>query len=298
MKRLLCLFLSTFFLIANATTAFEVDYTDFNQNWAQFKEAYSNEPNFSMEREFELLDEFSLMQLPRQRAFIEGVDRYPEWVPFNENKVVLSDSRDVSASYIDLGEGVNFIACQAPLQSNLDLFWQLVWEKNIDQIVMTTELLDEVDNEELCYPYWPNVIGETLQLGNGIAVTFLDDRILLPELSENIQIRKFLVTHEDSAKVVTHYWYHKWPDDGVPNGYDSVRTLIHSVKNDKEASGSNAPILAHCAAGVGRTGVFISLYTITKSGPVDLFDFVGKLRWLRPDTVGSFVQYQYISNFN
>ena len=57
---------------------------DFN-TFLQSKKPSSQER--SREFEFALIEEFTERQVPRFRAYVQGVDRYAEWRPYAENKV-------------------------------------------------------------------------------------------------------------------------------------------------------------------------------------------------------------------
>ena len=71
----------------------------------------------------------------------------------------------------------------------------------------------------------------------------------------------------------------------------------------------NNPILIHCSAGIGRTGVFLTLYAIcneikkqiNSQNSVDLifnvFNFVRKLKEMRMFSVENINQYNFIYKF-
>lgn len=253
--------------------------------------------------EFSLIDEWGLQQLPRQRESIPGIDdREIKWVPYVENRITLLDGTEMSASYIhfnwtDEDDYHDFIATQAPLEGNVDLFWKMIWENKIEQIVMVTEIMDD-GVKQLCYPYLPVSPGEILQFNHGLQVQCIDEKWLLAELKENIHIRTFKVSYEGQERVITHYWYRNWIDKTAPQATTSMIALIKEVYGDKKAVHKKAPIVVHCAAGVGRTGVFIAGYhlseVIQKSAALPrLFDLVGQLRWQRPKMVSKPEQYEF-----
>lgn len=85
-----------------------------------------------------------------------------------------------------------------------------------------------------------------------------------------------------------------------PSAYLTILTMINAVQKDRAQSDTNSPILAHCAAGVGRTGVFITFYHMQQrieNGDriASLFEFVAKLRWQRPEMVYVLPQYEFCS---
>lgn len=258
--------------------------------------------------EFSLLEDFSDQQSIRYRPYIRAMDRYEDCRPYVENRITLLDGTEISASYVQLPElkkeTHHFIASQAPSKNNIQFFWQMILEKNLDQIVMVTELV-EVKNpsRELAYPYWPQKINEKMILENGLEITLLDERELLSDLKEKIQIRKFKLHSQDQDKFVTHYWYRNWIDNTAPAQPQTLLTLINTVEKDKNVLQSDSPILVHCSAGVGRTGVFITLYHLMQRAKnndqgINLMDLVAYLRWQRPYLVGVLPQYQYCHQMN
>lgn len=179
----------------------------------------------------------------------------------------------------------------------MHLFWQMVWENDVDQIVMLTELFEESEGE-LCHPYWPEEIGQPLHLANEITVALLETQELLPERHESILIRKFHIYYRGVTKQITHYWYRHWPDNTAPKEAVTLLTLIDAVQKNKNSS---APILVHCCAGVGRTGVFTTLYhsfqrKIRNEAPIDLLEFTAWLRWQRTKLLALFSQYCFCYN--
>lgn len=304
----LILFTALIFSYGSYSAEHVLNIANFTQEWKAFLSSYEKESDSddleienSLDDEFSLLEEFSEEQSLRYRPYIQSIDRFEDCRPYVENHVTLLDGTRMSASFILLGEGKpnyhQFIATQAPFQHNIHLFWQMILENHIDQIIMLTECF-EVPSKELAYPYWPQKIGEKLILENGIEITLNEQQLLLQELKESILIRKFDVRTNDENKVVTHYWYRNWPDNTSPKQSQTITTLIKTVEKDKDDSASPSPILIHCAAGVGRTGVFITLYHLMQrvkhdDQKIKLIDLIAYLRWQRPYMVGVCSQYKF-----
>lgn len=300
-------FYCLFFIINNACLSAQL-LEDFTVEWDRFLRSKGLQeqtiaPEEYRDYEFALLEEFTEKQVHRHRPYVGGMDRYEEYRPYLDNKVCLNDGTEMSASLMQLDalnqEYHNFIATQAPYQHNLSLFWQMILEKQIDQIAMVTELF-EVRNpsRQLAFPYWPDKTGEKICLENGLEITLVDEYECLSELKEKIQIRKMHLMFDGIERVVTHYWYRHWMDDSIPSQSQTIVSLIHLLEKDKVSAASKAPILIHCSAGVGRSGVVMALYHMMQRKKIndqslDLFHLIAFLRWQRPTIVAVPEQYKF-----
>ncbi|GAA5925378.1 hypothetical protein JCM1841_002826 [Sporobolomyces salmonicolor] len=77
-----------------------------------------------------------------------------------------------------------------------------------------------------------------------------------------------------SSRKIRHIQYRAWPDFDIPANPADVISLVHEVDAAQteymreigwdmaEHGGAEPPILAHCSAGVGRTGVFIMVSSL------------------------------------
>lgn len=79
---------------------------------------------------------------------------------------------------------------------------------------------------------------------------------------------------------VKHMQYIAWPDHGVP---DSPKMFLSFTDHVREARGdSTAPIIVHCSAGIGRTGVLVlmesALCLIEAGEPIYPLDIVQMMR--------------------
>lgn len=73
-----------------------------------------------------------------------------------------------------------------------------------------------------------------------------------------------------------------WPEQGVPKSGEGFIDFIGQVHKTKEQFGQEGPITIHCSAGVGRTGVFITLSIVLErmqyEGVLDVFQTIRILR--------------------
>ena len=60
------------------------------------------------------------------------------------------------------------------------------------------------------------------------------------------------------------YHYLGWPDHGLPSDISPLNHMVELAKDSITTNPENN-IMAHCSAGVGRTGTFISLVNLIGS---------------------------------
>lgn len=88
---------------------------------------------------------------------------------------------------------------------------------------------------------------------------------------------------------------------GVPKSGEGFIDFIGQVHKTKEQFGQDGPITVHCSAGVGRTGVFISLSIVLErmqyEGVLDVFQTVRILRSQRPAMVQTEVSFSQNYHF-
>ena len=182
-----------------------------------------------------------------------------------------------------------YIATQAPLTETIDDFWRMLWEHNSTIIVMLTKLREM--GREKCAQYWPNERSIRYQY-------FVVDPIAEYNMSQYI-LREFKVTdaRDGQSRTIRQFQFVDWPEQGVPKSGESIIELIGQVHKTKEQFGQTGPITVHCSAGVGRTGVFITLGIVLErtryEGMIDVFNTVKVLRNQRPAMVQTEDQYQF-----
>lgn len=127
--------------------------------------------------------------------------------------------------------------------------------------MMLTKLQDA--GKENCAPYWhPYDKHQVFQAGE----------LSIKTVSE-IKGSRYVQTTFDVSNCITgerrlikHYMYEDWPDHRVPSTWESFMHLYCDIDEERERllakiqdEPALGPIIVHCSAGVGRTGVFCAV---------------------------------------
>ncbi|KAM9770026.1 protein tyrosine phosphatase receptor type Db isoform 7-T7 [Menidia menidia] len=217
-------------------------------------------------------------------------------MPYETTRVCLQPIRGVegsdyiNASFIDgYRQQRAYIATQGPLAETTEDFWRMLWEHNSTIVVMLTKLREM--GREKCHQYWPAERSARYQY-------FVVDPMAEYNMPQYI-LREFKVTdaRDGQSRTVRQFQFTDWPEQGVPKSGEGFIDFIGQVHKTKEQFGQDGPISVHCSAGVGRTGVFITLSIVLErmryEGVVDIFQTVKMLRTQRPATVQTEDQYQF-----
>jgi protein tyrosine phosphatase len=135
----------------------------------------------------------------------------------------------------------------------------MCWEQDVNVIVMLTRLTE--NNKLKCYKYWP---GEGKEKKFGLFSVLLASKEKEHGLvTRFITLKKIIdeKTQESESRKICHFQYKEWPDHGLPSSAATFRHLLHLVDAMHDRRG---PILVHCSAGIGRTGTFCAVHTITQ----------------------------------
>ncbi|PSN40910.1 hypothetical protein C0J52_12454 [Blattella germanica] len=218
---------------------------------------------------------FEFEQIPKKKTNADfGTALLPD--NMTRNRVRLTPSKEnkhgyINASHITATVGNQqrfYIAAQGPLPSTVGSFWQMIWEADVYLVVMLTGA-----QEEGSTVYCPGVGDRGLEVGEVW-------RQFTQETGHCITT-KLRLYHTPSRRVrgVWHLLYLEWGDQGCPHnvghflGQCHIRFLEelssvrqHTVSEIPAGHNRNPPVLVHCTAGVGRTGVTILsdllLYTL------------------------------------
>ncbi|XP_053394772.1 tyrosine-protein phosphatase Lar-like isoform X3 [Mercenaria mercenaria] len=217
-------------------------------------------------------------------------------LPYESTRVSLQPIRGVDGSDYINASFINgyryrraYVATQGPLADTTEDFWRMLWEHNSTIIVMLTKLREM--GREKCHQYWPSERSARYQY-------FVVDPMAEYNMPQYI-LREFKVTdaRDGQSRTIRQFQFTDWPEQGVPKSGEGFIDFIGQVHKTKEQFGQEGPITVHCSAGVGRTGVFITLSIVLErmryEGVVDMFQTVKMLRTQRPAMVQTEDQYQF-----
>jgi len=252
-----------------------------------------------------LLDQFERMycEKPDEDIIIAKLpcnllkNRYRDISPYDSTRVKIRNGNDedyINASHVNMqipetGITNRYIATQGPLSDTTQDFWTMVWEQKSTLIVMVTPL---IENDFIkCHKYWPD-LNETMKLQDDLKLT------CIKQSESNIMVeRKFNLMKSGKKRVITHLLYKQWPDHGVPEDSTHFHQLINTVRRCR-LSMNNEPIIVHCSAGIGRTGVLILMETalclMEQNLPVYPLELLKTMRDQRARLIQTTIQFSFV----
>jgi len=202
-----------------------------------------------------------------------------------EHSRVILQERDSSENYINANR-ISFpaiekeiIVTQSPLQDTVEDFYQMIWQEGSHVILCLTPETQNGSNLEECISnsqmeenketkkmrgtlrYYPSGLVTVLSTEN------FQIKLLNSSSSEDLDIRILLLFNQQTAtsRKIVHIQYKSWVDFGVPKNQNDIFQLISltnfyqkSLRTDER--NPNNPIVCHCSAGLGRSGLFVSIF--------------------------------------
>jgi len=238
-------------------------------------------------------------------------NRFKDVVPYDENRVKITNDKDnkfgyVNASHISATVGDQqrfYIAAQGPMATTVHHFWSMIQECDVHLVVMLTDVSGS-SKTSACIPYWPQNDGSSLEIGD-FTIT---KKFSSSSNNSSYSTSTLTLTHVPTrrTRTVWHLQYSSWHDHGCP---DDVHTFLqfleelsalrrHTVSEVAAGKNRNTPVLVHCSAGVGRTGVTILcdilLYCLDHNIDIDIPKVLTHLRQQRMMMVQTVSQYKFV----
>ncbi|KAH9424969.1 Tyrosine-protein phosphatase non-receptor type 14 [Dermatophagoides pteronyssinus] len=278
-------------------------------------------------KEFELLPRMNPTAKFTTASLAENIlkNRFRDILPYEENRVKLTPTKDNKHGYINASHVImkfgsmkqHYIAAQGPLPNTTLDFWQMVFEQHINLIVMVTNFTES--GSQKCYIYLPlsSEPGKnTLRFGDyEITCTYTAETL-------TYMLSLLILTHNGQRRQITHLRYTDWNDHSIPGDLQSFLTFLSEMdaiyrQNNRDGSGFGRkrhssssllqkppilpPILVHCSAGVGRSGVMILCDALLKclddyqhSEPIDVPEALIQLRFQRMISVQHCEQFRFV----
>ncbi|XP_044304208.1 tyrosine-protein phosphatase non-receptor type 20 [Varanus komodoensis] len=233
------------------------------------------------------LDDCQVAKAPENRE----KNRYRDILPYDMTRVPLGKGKAyINASYIRVPAGKEelfYISTQGPLPCTMNDFWQMVWENHSNVIAMITK---EVEHGiAKCHRYWPEPPHSSVALAQ-FHLQLVNYQILDCFIIRMIEIMN---KQTQERRTVQHLQFTAWPDHSTPR---SSRHLLQFVRYMRKIHRSG-PIVTHCSAGVGRSGVLlcvdILLHGIERDLFFDIKQIVTHLRHQRFGMIQTKEQYMF-----
>ncbi|KAJ8016574.1 hypothetical protein DPEC_G00008650 [Dallia pectoralis] len=225
-------------------------------------------------------------------------NRYKDILPYDQTRVPLTlltmdnDSDYINASFIKgATQTRKYIASQGPLINTLVDFWRMIWQYDVKVIIMACREFE--NGKKKCERYWTN-FAETVPFG---VFRVSNDKESSP--NEEVVVRNLTVQFHDETRSVSQFQYTAWPDHDIPNKADGILGMMEMAR--KVQGNNTSPVLIHCSAGCGRTGVicvldYVHNLLVTKQikENFSIMDIVVELRSQRSSAVQTKEQYQFL----
>jgi len=253
------------------------------------------------------VSEFAEIQQTPSPSCIVGNDtqnrkknRYCNIIPADLTRVKLSRSNGghdyINANYIlcqTPQTAPRYIAAQAPLDHTVCDFWKMIWQQRSGLIISLTKLTER--GAEKCARWWP--LDTSLEMTRGpFKISLKSTKTADDFILRTIGIRLDF----EPERIIHQIHFEEWPDHGTadPSSLRRLSKYSQILTDETIKEGNNGPMVVHCSAGVGRTGVFIAsdiaLRKSAQGQEVDIKEIVKKMRQERAGMVQNLAQYLLI----
>ncbi|KAF3830943.1 hypothetical protein GH733_002181 [Mirounga leonina] len=210
-------------------------------------------------------------------------NRFQDVLPYDDARVELVPTKENNTGYINASH------------------IKMVWEQGIAIIAMVTA--EEEGGREKSFRYWPRLGSRHNTVTYGrfkITTRFRTDSGCYATTGLKL---KHLLTGQE--RTVWHLQYTDWPEHGCPEGLtgflsylEEIQSVRRHTNSTSEPRSPNPPLLVHCSAGVGRTGVVIlseiMIACLEHNEVLDIPRVLDMLRQQRMMMVQTLCQYTFV----
>ncbi|XP_053395795.1 uncharacterized protein LOC123524141 [Mercenaria mercenaria] len=219
-------------------------------------------------------------------------NRYLDILPIDEYMPQLTlderqDSNYVNAVFLpSYKEKKAFMITQTPLETTKGDFWRLVWEHNIQTIVMMNDLEEMMDAEI----YWP-AKRDKLTYGNiDIVHDVTDD-------SNRHKVLSLTVKKKQITRHIKHIQFGGWKlQHNLPESPVDMLSLMELVQGWQQQTG-NSTVLVHCMNGASKSGLYCVILAVIERMKIEqdvaISQVVEEMRNSREQIIPSVDQYQF-----
>ncbi|XP_041491267.1 tyrosine-protein phosphatase non-receptor type 14 isoform X2 [Microtus oregoni] len=210
--------------------------------------------------------------------------------------------REMMTRVVVGGAEWHYIATQGPLPHTCHDFWQMVWEQGVNVIAMVTA--EEEGGRTKSHRYWPKLGSKHSSATYGkfkVTTKFRTDSGCYA--TTGLKVKHLLSGQE---RTVWHLQYTDWPHHGCPEDVQGFLSYLEEIQSVRRHTNSvlegiktrHPPIVVHCSAGVGRTGVVIlselMIYCLEHNEKVDVPTMLRFLREQRMFMIQTIAQYKFV----
>ncbi|XP_066935381.1 receptor-type tyrosine-protein phosphatase delta-like [Clytia hemisphaerica] len=256
-------------------------------NFKGFYEEYTN-----MEVPFKPTEEFRNPDNNSKNRFLN--------VPCYDHSRVPIEPRNDKSTYIHANfvpgfdTDKDYILTQAPLPETIKDFWSMVFDHNVETIVMIGQEFEKGHN--VCAPYFPSKEGHS--------VTALYGKVTLEHEHRTADyiIRTLIFTplgSHNGPRRIKHFQFLSWPAVRITPCCPIVfLQFMRAVNKSITKSKVVHPLVIHGTTGTGRAGIYACIDTqlrrIRKQSDVNVYEAVLDVRSTRWDGVKTLDEYIFI----
>lgn len=208
-------------------------------------------------------------------------NRYSNVFAPDETLVKLKKCEYINANYVDVGNK-KVIASQGPIENTISDFWNMIMEEKSPLVIMLTNFIE--NGVSKCSRYFPK---------KGKA-SYDDIKITRTNIlkKNGYEISDILIESNLGSHQTKHLHFKSWKDASIPD----KDVLIESLLEIDWYLESPHHIVCHCSAGIGRTGVLLTIIRCLRTNETPQ-TVISLLRKDRHGLVQNKEQYKFILDF-